>query len=132
MMETKENKQQAGKRFDHGKARYDLIPGDALYELAKVCTYGASKYDDQNWRKGMSWSRCFGPLMRHAWAFWRGESIDKESGCHHLAMAAWNCLALIVYEKTHPKHDDRVKDLELENGEENQNEVASVCSRKCI
>lgn len=71
-----------------------------------VCSSG-----DNNWRKGMKWGRVFGALMRHAWAFWRGEDIDKESGHPHMAHAAWQCLTLMNYCKTHPELDDRVKDL---------------------
>jgi hypothetical protein len=94
-------------RFDAGKARYELIPADALEALAKVYTVGAQKYADRNWEKGMSWGRCFGSLMRHSWAFWRGETIDPETGCHHMAMAAWNCFALCSYSLRKAGTDDR-------------------------
>lgn len=110
-METKNSKDEPGQKFDHGKPRYDLIPGDSLEQIAIVYTYGATKYADNNWRQGMSWSRMFGAMMRHAWAFWRGESIDEESGCQHLAMVAFYCLGLMSYEKTRPEFDDRVRDL---------------------
>jgi len=114
-METRTSKNEPGLKFDYGKERYDLIPGDSLDQLAHVYTYGASKYADNNWRKGMSWGRCFGAMMRHAWAWWRGEKLDEESGCHHLAMTAWYCFSLMNYEKTHPDKDDRVKDLVVEH-----------------
>ena len=100
-----------GAKFDLGKNRYDLIPGDALDALVAVYTYGTKKYDDNNWRKGIKWGRIFGALMRHAWAFWRGEEFDKESGLPHMAHAAWQCMTLLNYCKTHPELDDRVKDL---------------------
>jgi hypothetical protein len=96
-------------RYDAGKPRYELIPADALEELAKVYTAGAAKYADRNWEKGMSWSRCFGSLMRHAWKFWRGQTRDEETGCHHMAMAAWNCLALCAYHLRKVGTDDRPK-----------------------
>jgi hypothetical protein len=47
--------------------------------------------------------------MRHAWAFWRGETLDRETGCHHMAMAAWNCLALVSYSIRDVGTDDRPK-----------------------
>lgn len=96
-------------RGDAGKARYDLLPADALHALVEVYTKGAEKYAPRNWEKGMSWSRCFGSLMRHAWAFWRGETHDPETGCHHMAMAAWNCLALVAYDLRQAGADDRPK-----------------------
>jgi hypothetical protein len=92
--------------------RFDLIPVEPLEELARVYGYGVSKYPTQpgdvdNWRKGYSWKLTFGAMMRHAWKFWRGESIDPESGRHHLAMSAWHCFTLMWFEKHHPQLDDR-------------------------
>ena len=94
-------------RYDSGKIRYDLLPADALEALALVYTKGAEKYADRNWEKGMSWSRCFASLMRHIWAFWRGELYDPETKCHHMAMAAWNCFALCSYSLRQIGNDDR-------------------------
>ena len=102
-----EVKQEAGKRFDYGKLRYDLLPVDSLREVVKVYTKGAEKYSDRNWEKGMSWSRCMGPLMRHLEAFREGKVWDDgvdpvtgqpNTGCHHMAMVAWNALALCSYQ----------------------------------
>jgi hypothetical protein len=45
--------------------------------------------------------------MRHAWAFWRGETYDKETGCHHMASVAFHALALIEFTTTKPEFDDR-------------------------
>ena len=103
-----ENKQEAGKRYDAGKLRYDLLPVDAVREVVRVYTKGAEKYADRNWEKGMSWSRCIGPLMRHLEAFREGKIWDDGidpvtgqpgTGCHHMAMVAWNALALVAYER---------------------------------
>jgi len=95
--QPQETKQEAGKRYDVGKLRYDLVPVDALKEVVKVYTKGAEKYADRNWEKGMSWSRVVGPLMRHLEAFRQGELIDAETGCYHTAMIAWNAMALCSY-----------------------------------
>jgi hypothetical protein len=114
MMETpieresrREEKAKEGVKFDDGKLRYDLVPPYPLNELVKVYTVGAKKYSDRNWEKGMSWGRIFAALMRHCWAFWNGEENDPEDGIHHMAHAAWCCLALIEYGKTHKELDDR-------------------------
>ena len=98
-----------GVKFDLGKSRYDLIPSNPLEELAKAYTYGTKKYEDNNWRKGLKWSRVFGAIMRHLWRFWWGEDFDKESGLAHLAHAAWGCFSLLEYMNTHRELDDRVK-----------------------
>lgn len=94
-------------KFDHDKPRYDLLPAHALDELVKVYTVGAQKYAPHNWLKGMKYSRIFAALMRHCWAFWRGEQLDPETGLHHMAHAAWGCLALVEYEKQLVGEDDR-------------------------
>jgi hypothetical protein len=102
-----QQRNEAALNYDGGKLRYDLIPADALDELAKVYTAGAEKYADRNWEAGMSWSRAFGSLMRHAWAWMRGEDIDSESGLPHMAHAAFRCLQLLAYAKRGVGGDDR-------------------------
>lgn len=96
-----------GVKYDSDKLRYDLIPPDALEFLARVYTMGAKKYADRNWEKGISYSRIFGAIMRHLWAFWKGESIDTESGLPHPAHAAWGCFALMHYMLHNADKDDR-------------------------
>jgi len=92
------------------KLRFDLLPVDALIEVVKIYNYGAKKYpSDRNWEGGLFWSRVFGSLQRHSWAFWNGEDLDKESGLSHLAHAAWCCLALLEYARTKRCYDDRPK-----------------------
>lgn len=97
-----------GKKKDHGKLRYDLIPCRPLAEVARVYTIGAQKYSDRGWEAGMHWSRIFAAMMRHAWKWWAGETHDQTDGQHHLASVAWCALALMEYEHTHPEQDDRV------------------------
>lgn len=87
--------------------RYDLIPADALEELAQVYTMGAQKYAERNWEKGMPWSKCFASLMRHAWSFWKGETHDTESGLHHMSHVAWNAMTLVSYTKRNVGEDNR-------------------------
>ena len=97
-----------GMKFDEGKTRYDLIPAYSLHMLAEVYTFGARKYADNNWRKGLKWSRVFGAAMRHLWAFWKGEDTDPESGLPHLCHAAWCVFTLLDYTQSRKELDDRV------------------------
>lgn len=94
-------------RFDSGKLRMDLLPPDAISELAKVYTFGAQKYADRNWEKGMSWSRVVASLLRHTFSWMAGETYDPESGIHHMAHVAWNALTLISYCLRNVGADDR-------------------------
>lgn len=98
-----------GKKFDDDKLRFDLVPPGPLCDLAEIYTLGAKKYQDRNWEQGLKWSRIFAAIMRHLWAFWRGEDLDKESGKSHLAHAAWGCFALLEFTRTKPDLDDRPK-----------------------
>lgn len=102
-----------GLRYDKGKLRFDLIPAIPLMELAEVFTKGAEKYADRNWQKGMKWSKCFAPIMRHLWKWWSGEKYDQEDGLSHLAHACWGCMALMEYEHTCPNLDDRHMNIPL-------------------
>lgn len=98
----------AGRKFDAGKARFDLIPPRPLEEVARLYGLGAAKYGDRNWELGIGFGRLFAAMMRHAWAWWRGEQHDPEDGQHHLAAVAWAALCLMELERTHAESDDRV------------------------
>ncbi len=99
-----------GTKFDGGKLRMDLIPPEFEEAVAEILTYGAQKYEDENWRKGINYKRVYGALRRHLLAWWRGEDYDNETGFSHLWHAACNLAFLIVYE-AHPseykKFDNR-------------------------
>jgi hypothetical protein len=94
-------------RYDDGKNQLELIPAEWIWALGSVLTYGAKKYAVRNWEKGMKWSRVIGSLLRHVTRFMIGERYDQESGHHHLAHAAWNCLALMSYDLRKIGEDDR-------------------------
>lgn len=97
-----------GVKYDAGKLRYDLIPARPLEYLAAVYTFGASKYEDRNWEKGMPFSKIYGAIQRHLNAFWKGENLNPQDGnLPHLAQAAFGCFALLEYMETHPEMDNR-------------------------
>lgn len=110
--------EQLGVKFDGGKPRWDLLPPDALDDVAKVLTYGAAKYAPRNWEKGMDWGRLIAAQMRHLAAFQSGEDVDPESGLHHLAHAS--CCALMVHALflRGAGSDDRSEYLEKREGRE--------------
>jgi nucleoside 2-deoxyribosyltransferase len=87
--------------------RYELVPWEAVGDIAEVYAFGASKYADHNWRRGYDWSLSFGALMRHLAAFWSGEDLDPESGLPHVAHAGFHVFALLVFMREHRELDDR-------------------------
>ena len=127
---SKEEESQMGQkvaaRFSEGKVRHDLIPPWVIEEVAKVYTYGTNKYDDDNWRKGLAWKKnVIGPLQRHLNKWLRGELLDDESNCHHLAMVIWQCMALMIYEKYSLGQDDRCPyDLDMVGEEEQKRRIS--------
>jgi hypothetical protein len=92
------------------EARFDLIPPDILEDLARHYGRGSKKYVDHNWLKGYKWSLSFAALMRHAWAWWRGEEIDEETGSSHMIAVAWHAFALATFAKRNRGTDDRYQD----------------------
>lgn len=93
------SKHNSGTKADVGKAPYHLIAPELLAGVAKVLAFGASKYDERNWERGMEWSRVFSALQRHIWAWHEGEEADPETGFSHLDHVACNIMFLMAYEK---------------------------------
>lgn len=108
-----------GTKHDTEKLRLDLIPTDAVQEVARVYTFGAKKYGDRNWEKGLLYHRPFGATLRHMYAFWDGEQLDKETNIHHLAHAICELEFLLAFELRNMKHLD---DRPLQNREGTTNE----------
>lgn len=94
-------------KYDGEKVRLDLLPADPIIDIGKVLTYGAKKYSERNWEKGLAWSRCYGAALRHLLAWHKGETNDPETGLNHLAHAACEILFLLEFSRTHPELDDR-------------------------
>lgn len=100
----------SGNKDDGGKVRYELLPPEALEEVAKVLTFGAEKYGERNWELGINYSRVFGALLRHIWAWWNPLQPDKddETGLSHLAHATCCVMFLLTFEQRGmTKLDDR-------------------------
>lgn len=74
--------------------RLDLVALEGTMGEARVAAFGASKYSDNNWRKGYDWGESFAAACRHLFLFWLGEDLDKESGECHLLHAKWHMSTL--------------------------------------
>jgi len=87
-----------GKKESDGKLRVDLIPPEVELALAEVLTYGAMKYGDNNWKKGIEYSKIYGALRRHLLAWRQNDIVDNESGLPHLWHAFTELAFLEWYE----------------------------------
>ena len=86
-----------GRKFDGGKLQYGLLPPKALKDVVEVLTFGAEKYEPDNWKRVPDANRrYFDAAMRHLWAYKEGEQLDPETGVSHLAHAT--CCILFMNE----------------------------------
>lgn len=86
-----------GLKYVQDKPRYDLLPANAIDDLAKILTFGANKYAPNSWQNvenGLERYRA--ALLRHTFAIQGGELIDQESGLPHSAHAM--CCAAFINE----------------------------------
>ncbi len=92
-----------GMRFSKMKERMELIPMSALRDLAAVYTFGALKYDDDNWKNfepKMAIRTCRGALLRHMAELDSGELYDDESSLNHWQHIVWNALTALYFART--------------------------------
>ncbi len=81
-----------------GKIRWDLVPWDALKEVARSYTFGVGKYGARNWEKGFHYSRYKAAAIRHLIdGWWSGETYDGESKLYHLSQACFYMLCLLAF-----------------------------------
>lgn len=96
--------------------RFDRIPAQPLFTLARHYGAGAAKYAAHNWAAGYEWSKPYAALKRHLWTARNGEHIDAETGSPHLVAVAWHALTMCEFYVTHPEMDDRpVRGTQLTN-----------------
>ena len=84
--------------------RYDLISPIALKRLARVYAHGATRYGENNWRKGFPVSVLLNHILAHLVAY-----LERAKDEDHLAHAFWGIAALIEQEELRPEFDDRYK-----------------------
>jgi len=82
----------SGARRDNAsnKGRMDLLPPEAILRLSRWYEWGAQKYGDHNWERGMPISRYLDAAIRHTFKYMAGCNDED-----HLSAAVWNLLAII-------------------------------------
>lgn len=84
-----------------GKGRFDLLPWNAIHDVAKHCEDGALKYGERNVDKGIPQHSLIDSAFRHLKKYLCGETDEP-----HLRAAAWNVLWALEQETTHPELND--------------------------
>ena len=104
MIQGEQMEQSAGKKFDKGKARLELLPPTYWVEVnsrlsanmaawyfyedkfpanfgfsaVPILEFGAEKYAAHNWFKGMRWGRLVGAFHRHCNKFENGLWVPRD------------------------------------------------------
>lgn len=99
--------EEKGLRYNDGKPRWSLVDFDSLEDMVRVLEYGAEKYYDDNWKKGLETREVVESMMRHIFAYLRGEDTDPESGLSHTGHIMCNAMFLSYMQKFMPQFDTR-------------------------
>jgi hypothetical protein len=113
----------SGIKHDEEKRRFNLIPWDALDQVASVFTLGAKKYADRNWELGFDWGRLSSAAVRHISAWEQGIDNDEEWELPHLAHAICCLLMLLALVLRDTGRDNRAKKIELQREPEWNDEM---------
>lgn len=100
-------------RFNEGKLRWSLVSWKALQPMVKVLEFGATKYSDHNWKKGLKYTEICESLQRHLNAFVEGENDDPESKLSHIGHILCNAMFLSYMYLFKKDMDDRDIDKNL-------------------
>jgi hypothetical protein len=88
-----------GLKFDKSKPDWSLLPMKGFEPVIRVLTYGAAKYERDNWKYVENGeTRYLAAALRHLAAYQSGESKDEETGESHLAHAIC-CLVFMLANK---------------------------------
>ena len=101
-----------GAKLDEGKPKAAQILGmfaRALWEVARVGTFGAAKYSMGGWQYVEDGQNRYDDAgMRHWLLNAMGEKVDKDSNLLHLSQDAWNALAkLELYLREEEEKEDQ-------------------------
>lgn len=98
--ETKKEDKSVKNDIIDDKLRWDLLPMEEIEDIVRVYHAGAKKYGPNKWQNlDNGFERYRAACMRHLMEYMKGERIDPDTGCHHLAQCAWNCIAMLWYDK---------------------------------
>lgn len=82
------------------KLRWDLLPMEEIEDVVRVYHAGAKKYGPNRWQDlPNGFERYRAALFRHLMEYMKGNKIDSDTGCQHLAQVCWNAIAMLWYDK---------------------------------
>lgn len=82
------------------KLRWDLLPLEEIEDIVRVYHAGAKKYGPNRWQHlPDGYNRYRAALLRHLMEAEKGNEVDSDTGCLHLAQVAWNAIAMLYLSK---------------------------------
>lgn len=84
-------------RYNESKPRPTLFPVICYIHIIEILEFGAKKYSDNNWKKGLTYKSCLDSLERHLIKFKLGEDRDKESGFLHIGHVIVNAIFIMYF-----------------------------------
>ncbi len=94
MEDTKVLETGAHRENKEGKGRYDLLSPNAIKRIAKRLEYGAKKYGDKDWEKGIPNNMLIDSSLRHIFQY-----LNNENDEDHLASAVTNLMQVMEQEE---------------------------------
>ena len=94
-------------KADSTKNRLELIQPEFIEGLGLVLTFGAEKYEANNWKKMKPEDivRIKGAMLRHQMAYLKGEKEDLESGLSHLYHIGFALMVLDYFDRKGSSHE---------------------------
>lgn len=100
-----------------GVPYFRQVPLEAVAAGAASLEYGAQKYSDRNWEKGLPWQQMIDSLKRHIDDFERGHEYDDGadgSGLHQVCMIMASAMMLSASVIRDIGEDDRMSKVKDE------------------
>jgi len=95
---------------DSEKNRLELIDPDFIIGIGSVLTFGAEKYEANNWKLANSKEdreRVRGGMLRHLMAYSSGELVDAETGLSHLYHLSCGAMFLAYHDRNAKVHKNQ-------------------------
>jgi hypothetical protein len=94
-----------------GVPYFRQLPLESLAAGAAALEYGAAKYENRNWEKGLPWQQMIDSLKRHIDDFERGRDYDDAeggSGLPHICLIMSSAMMLSASVVRNIGQDDRL------------------------
>lgn len=131
--------EEQGVRENSGKLKWSLVSMRSLAPMVRVLMFGAQKYEDHNWKKGLKYTEICESLQRHLNSFMEGKDNDSESKLSHVGHILCNAMFLSYMTLFRKDMDDRYVDknfkldpTDFEDTDEYRKYLLSESAQPCI